>query len=70
MTLIYKWKDDLEEDGEVVMTAKTRKTHMPQLIRTVTEHHNYKCPCILELPIEGGNTEFLRWIETETDLTE
>ena len=64
MTSIYKWKDDLEEDGEVVMTAKTRKTHMPQLIKTVTEHHNYECPCILELPIEGGNTEFLRWIET------
>ena len=28
MTSIYKWKDDLEEDGEVVMTANTRKnTH-------------------------------------------
>lgn len=54
----------------VVMTTKTSKTHMPQLIKTVTEHHSYECPCILELPIEGGNTEFLRWIETETDLTE
>ena len=54
----------------VVMTAKTRKTHMPQLIKTVTKHHSYECPCILELPIEGGNPEFLRWIETETDLTE
>jgi len=53
----------------VVMKAKTSKTHMPQLIKTVTEHHSYECPCILVLPIEGGNTEFLRWIETETDLT-
>ena len=52
----------------VVMKAKTSKTHMPQLIKTVTEHHSYECPCILELPIEGGNTEFLRWIEKETDL--
>ena len=42
---------------------------MPQLIKTVTEHYSYECPCILELPIEGGNTEFLRWIEKETDLT-
>ena len=64
MTSIYKWKDDLKEDGEVVMTAKTRKTQMSQLIKTVTEHHSYEWPCILELPIEGGNTEFLRWIET------
>ena len=69
MTSIYKWKDDLEEDGEVVMTAKTRKTQMSQLIKTVTEHHSYECPCILELPIEGVNTEYLRWIETETDIT-
>ena len=53
----------------VVMTAKTGKTHMPELIKTVTEHHSCECPSILELPIEGGNTEFLRWIETETDLT-
>ena len=53
----------------VVMIEKTSITHMPQLIKTVTEHHSYECPCILELPIEGGNTEFLRWIETETDLT-
>jgi len=69
MTSIYKWKDDLKEDGEVVMTAKTRKTQMSQLIKTVTEHHSYECPCILELPIEGGNTEFLRWVETETEIT-
>ena len=69
ITSIYKLKDDLEEDGEVVMTAKTCKTHMPQLIKTVTEHHSYECPCILELPIEGVNTEYLRWIETETDIT-
>ena len=69
MTSIYKWKDDLEEDGEVVMTAKTGKTHMPELIKTVTEHHSCECPSILELPIEGGNMELLRWIETETDLT-
>ena len=28
MTSIYKWKDDLEEDGELVMLAKTLKnTH-------------------------------------------
>ena len=64
MTSIYKWKDVLEEDGEVVMTAKSHKTQMSQLIKTVTEHHSYECPCILGLPIEGGNTEFLRWIET------
>ena len=70
MTSIYKWKEELEEDCEVVMIVKTRKSLMPQLIKTVTKHHSYECPCILELPIQGGNTEFLRWVATETEQTE
>ena len=70
MTSIYKWKEELEEGCEAVMIAKTRKKLMPQLIKTVTKHHSYECPCILELPIQGGNTEFLRWVATETERTE
>ena len=67
MISIYKWEDKLEEGQEVVMIAKTRKTLMPKLIETVTKHHSYECPCVLELPIQGGNPEFLRWIATETE---
>ena len=66
MISIYKWEDKLEEGQEVIMIAKTRKTLMPKLIETVNSHHSYDCPCILELPIQGGNPEFLSWIETET----
>ena len=70
MTSIYKWEDKLEKCQEVVMIAKTRKTLMPKLIETVNSLHSYDCPCILELPIQGGNPEFLSWIETETSDTE
>ena len=70
MTSIYKWEDKLEEDQEVVLIAKTRKVLMPKLIGTVNSLHSYDCPCILELPIQGGNPEFLSWIETETEVTE
>ena len=70
MTSIYKWGDKLEEDKEVVMIAKTRKILMPKLIETVNSLHSYDCACILELPIQGGNPEFLSWIETETEVTE
>ena len=66
MTSIYKWENKLEEGQEVVMIAKTRKTLMPKLIETVNSLHSYDCPCILELPIQGGNPEFLSWIKTET----
>ena len=66
MISIYKWEEKLEEGQEVVMIAKTRETLMPKLIETVNSHHSYDCPCILELPIQGGNPEFLSWIKTET----
>ena len=70
MTSIYKWENKLEEGQEVVMIAKTRKTLMPKLVETVNSLHSYDCACILELPIQGGNPEFLSWIETETEVTE
>ena len=70
MTSIYKWENKLEEGQEVVMIAKTRKKLMPKLIEAVNSRHSYDCACILELPIQGGNPEFLSWIETETNFAE
>ena len=66
MTSIYKWEEKLEESKEVIMIAKTSKTLMPKLIETVNSLHSYDCPCILELPIQGGNPDFLIWIESQT----
>ena len=66
MTSIYSWEDKLEEGQEVVMIAKTRKALMAKLIETVKNHHSYDCPCILELSIQGGNPDFLSWIERQT----
>ena len=66
MTSIYKWDEKLDESKEVIMIAKTSKTLMPKLIETVNSHHSYDCPCILELPIQGGNPDFLSWIESQT----
>ena len=66
MTSIYKWEEKLVESQEVIMIAKTRKTLMPKLIETVNSLHSYDCPCILELPIQGGNPDFLSWIKSQT----
>ena len=66
ITSIYKWEEKLEESQEVIMIAKTRKTLMPKLIEKVNSIHSYDCPCILELPVQGGNSDFLSWIESQT----
>ena len=66
MTSMYWWQGKVQEDQEVVLIAKTRKTHVTKLIETVKACHGYDCPCIIELPIQSGNPAFLKWMEEET----
>ena len=66
MVSIFRWEGEIEESNEVVMIAKTRKTLINELVKSVKRNHSYECPCILELPIQGGNSEFLNWVESET----
>ena len=43
-----------------------RSRHGPMIVNRVHSMHSYDCPCIVALHIEGGNAEYLDWIENET----
>jgi periplasmic divalent cation tolerance protein len=66
MTSVYIWKDRLEQSEEAVLLLKTRRELVEQVIARVRELHSYDCPCVLALPIEAGNPQFLQWITDET----
>jgi periplasmic divalent cation tolerance protein len=66
MTSLYWWQDNLQHDEELVVLAKTAADKVEALTARVRELHSYDCPCVVAVPIEGGNPEFLRWIESET----
>jgi periplasmic divalent cation tolerance protein len=63
---IYHWEGKICEDTETVLIAKTQKALSESLIKRVRELHSYSCPCIVELPIIAGFTDYLQWIERET----
>ena len=63
---LYRWEGAIQEDQETVLIAKTRHELMDELTETIKSNHSYECPCIIELPIDGGNPEFLQWIVSET----
>ena len=65
MNSIYRWEGKMEEAAEVVLIAKTVESKVPQLIEKVKSMHSYSCPCIISLPIEAGNPEYLEWIKAE-----
>jgi len=66
MQSLYWWEDQVREDREVVFIAKTVSRLVPGLVELVKSRHSYECPCVVSLPITGGNQDFLDWIIQQT----
>ncbi|MFD2233466.1 divalent-cation tolerance protein CutA [Phaeospirillum tilakii] len=66
MVSVYRWQGELREDPEAVLILKTRPDLAETAIARLRGLHGYDCPCILQLPVDGGNSDFLSWIATET----
>ena len=66
MSSIYRWQGEIQRDTETVIIAKTRVDRVSALTERVKALHSYDCPCVVSLPIEGGNGDFLAWIENQT----
>jgi periplasmic divalent cation tolerance protein len=62
----YRWQGEVQADDEIVALAKTRPELVEQVIARVRELHSYDCPCIVALPIDAGDPDYLAWIESET----
>jgi periplasmic divalent cation tolerance protein len=66
MESIYHWNNAICEDHEAILIAKTRDDLLDQVTLKVKSLHSYTCPCIVALPIKGGNEEYLNWIDEMT----
>ena len=49
-----------------MLILKTRAELIERLSTRVKDLHPYQCPCVVALPIAGGNREYLDWIAAET----
>ena len=63
---LYWWDGAVQDDHEAVLIAKTKEALVPELIEKAKELHSYECPCIVTVPIQAGNADFMQWIEDET----
>lgn len=66
MTSIYWWDGAVQDGQESILLLKTRQSLSPQAIQRIRDLHSYDCPCVVSLPITGGNPDFLDWISAET----
>jgi periplasmic divalent cation tolerance protein len=65
MNSMYMWENELQDDNETILIAKTEETRVPALIEKVKSLHSYDCPCVLSLSVSDGNQAFLNWIAEE-----
>jgi len=65
MTSMYMWDGKLQDANETILIVKTTKERVSDLIEKVKSLHSYDCPCIVSLPVSGGNPAFLKWVAGE-----
>ncbi|XP_060546115.1 protein CutA isoform X2 [Pantherophis guttatus] len=63
VTSIYRWKDAVEEDAEVLLMIKTRSSRVSALAEYVRSVHPYEVAEVISVPIQQGNPPYLRWVE-------
>lgn len=66
ITSVYKWKDQIAQDNEVLMVMKTSKLRVVEVQARIRELHSYEIPEVIVLPILSGLPEYLNWIEEST----
>lgn len=66
MASLYWWNGEVVEDQEAILILKTTANLVEALTKKVQELHSYDTPCVIALPILGGNPDYLHWIDTET----
>ena len=63
---VYRWEGAVHDDPEARVALHTRRSLVPALVARTRQLHPYEVPCVLALPLVGGNPEYLRWVLAET----
>ncbi len=66
MTSFYRWRGELQREGEVLLVVKSRRGLFDRLAARVRELHSYQVPEIIALPVIVGDEDYLRWLSETT----
>lgn len=61
----YYWDGQLQRDHESLLLIKTLESLAPKVEEYVRTHHANELPEILQVPIEGGSSAYLNWLEEQ-----
>ena len=62
----YEDQGNIESHTEVSLILKTQEHLFLKVQEEIKNLHSYECPCIVFIPFEKGDSEFLGWIQRQT----
>lgn len=63
---VYRWQGAVHDEPEARVALHTRRSLVPAIVARAQREHDYDVPCVLALPVTGGNPEYLAWVAAET----
>ena len=64
---IFRWEGKIETAGEFILIIKTVESRLDALIEKIKKLHDYDVPEIVAVPIVGGSSDYLTWLQAETE---
>jgi len=62
---IYRWKESIEDDQEVLLVIKTSRELFEELKDEIERLHSYEAPEVVALIIVDGSERYLAWMTRE-----
>jgi len=62
VTSIYRWKDQVEEEGEQLLVIKTLEANVDALRKELLARHPYEVPEFLVLPVASTSEAYAAWL--------
>jgi periplasmic divalent cation tolerance protein len=63
---VYRWEGAVHDEGEARVALHTRRSLIEAIVERTKGLHPYDVPCVIALPLVGGNPEYLAWLRAET----
>jgi len=60
---VYRWQGTVESADEHLLLIKTTAASFDAVAKAIRELHSYELPECIELSVEGGSAEYLKWSE-------
>jgi periplasmic divalent cation tolerance protein len=63
---IYRWDGEIQDDREARVNLHTRPDLVDVIVERANRDHPYDVPCVIALPVVGGNPDYVAWVLAET----